>query len=80
MIETPAWSFWMLRLIAGAAGVLLLRNAVHGLRSRPLGLPRGRTADGGAQIVSGWLARFWGLLALACALLLLSFAVAVERF
>ena len=80
MGETPAWSFLILRLVAGAAGVLLVRNAVHGLRGRPLSLPRGRTAEGGAQVVSGWLARFWGLFALACAVLLLGFAFGVERF
>jgi hypothetical protein len=66
----------MLRGAFALIAVLLLRSAIHGLRGRPLGVARGTTSD--VPVVSGWVARFWGLLTLAGAVL--CFAIAAGGF
>jgi hypothetical protein len=75
--EPPVWSAWLVRGIALAAGLALVRNGVHGLRGRPLVLPRrGELTTTAPYIARGWWARVWGAFALCVAAGLLLVAVA----
>jgi hypothetical protein len=71
-VETPAWSFWMLRAAAALAGVALVRSGIHGLRGRPLGIAN--TPSGTVTPATGCAARFWGAFTLFCAFVCLAFA------
>jgi hypothetical protein len=69
-VETPAWSYWMLRGVAALAGLFLVRSGVHGLRGRPLGVADGTHLSTGGP----WFARLWGAFTLVWAVVLFVFA------
>jgi hypothetical protein len=62
------WAQLLVRAFATFVGVLLILDGIHGLRGRPLIVPKGRGDHTPAHEARGWSARFYGILALVFAL------------
>ena len=73
MTTAPMWPHLVVRVFAAFVGVVLIRGGIHGLRGRPLVVPRGRSEHAPAVEVRGWSARFYGVLALVLALWIFAF-------